>query len=186
MKNTNHTLKAFLSGIAWLLLLDTCSAFGEAPREPPATIAHFDVSRPNANIHSEIKISEHRSYQFHLYVLYNGGEEQAKIQELVGGWGRKKGDSKFGSHGVVIPIHFFISDSSGKVIEDATHYTQGSNIHGFSGAKEGYYARYISSADLKPGLYKIEINTVQATPEFNNVSCAIHIGWRPNTRPIKD
>lgn len=184
MKKKNRIIKTFLFGIAWLLLLGTYSAFGDAPRELPATISPFFVSRANENIRADIKVSEHRSYQFHLYVLYKGSEEQAKVLELVGGWGGGKG--KFGSSGLLIPIHLVVSDGSGKVIDDATHYTQGSNIHGFSGRKDGYYARYIHSVDLRPGMYHIEIDTIQATPEFNDVSCAIHIGWRPNTGIIRD
>jgi len=186
MKNLPHLARpAILWIFTWFILLGTTQSMGETARNLPDTIAPFDISRSDSTIRVDIKVAEHRPYEFYLNVYYKGRVEQSRVIELVGN-GSRYPDGRYGRPGLTVPIHLKIVDSSGSTIVDDVRNVEGVDIHGFNGDHDGYYSRYMYGVELRPGIYHVEINSVKEMPEFSGISCGVHIGWHPNTKPISD
>jgi hypothetical protein len=169
----------------WLLLLGTAQSMGAPVRNLPEDIAPFDVSRSGSTIKVDIKVTEHRVYELLLNVYYKGRIGQGRVINVVGD-GSRYPDGRYGRPGLIVPIHIKIVDSTGSVIIDDVHNVEGVIAHGFNGENDGYYSRYMYGVALRPGVYHVEIDNVKATPEFSGISCAVHIGWHPNTAPLSE
>lgn len=186
MKKMCHLGRPLIFSIfACLILLLGSQSMGETVQNLPGTLTPFDISRPNALIRVDVKVTEHRPYEFYLNVYYKGRAEQARVIQLVGN-GSRYPDGRYGRPGLIVPIHLKVLDSTGVTIDDSVHDVQGVDIHGFNGDRDGYYSRHIHDVVLRPGIYHIEISAMRGVPEYSGISCAIHIGWHPNTKAISN
>jgi hypothetical protein len=186
MKGKRYFYRLVLCWFALCLFaIDARQAIGENVVSLPQTLTKFDASRAGTKVEISGKANQHRVYIFYLYLYYRDPEDRRRLVKLVGD-GSRYPDGRYGNPGLVIPVHIKITDSTGIVIKDVTRDTQGIDVHGFIDRDSGYYSRYIYSIELKPGIYRMEIGTVKDMPQFSGRSCAIHIGWHPNTGPISN
>src|SRR5206468_140400 len=103
-------------------------------------------------------------YSFSLKFDYAGSDDEYRVEKLVGG-GSKYPDGRYEKPGVVVPIHLGIvrldAGPNAEPIYEDTVETQGHYAHGFSEKKfHGNYKRMIAAIALKPGLYRIHVNTM--------------------------
>lgn len=143
----------------------------------------FDISRSDRSITADVKITEHRPYDFYLNVYYKDSADLRRVMELTGD-GSRYPDGRYGRPGIVVPLHVKVTSSSEAAIYDDIGNAQGIDIHGFGRDKDGYFSRLVGGVELRPGVYRIEVNTVRNIPEFSGTHCTFPIRWHPNTEPL--
>lgn len=166
------------------------SALADALTIPPVRSFPFDVSRGDSTLDVEIQIREYRNYYFALQFDYAGRDDEYRVEKLVGG-GSTYTDGKYEKPGIVAPIRLEIvridgdSSEGSKVIYKDTVESQGHYVHGFTEIKfNGHYRRMLISIALKPGLYRVHVNTIRDSPEFVGTPTHLKIEWHPNARRL--
>jgi Domain of unknown function (DUF5625) len=81
-----------------------------------------------------------------------------------------------------IPIHIRVSRADNHVLEVMTDETI-STLGKISGGG-GRFDRMVTVEALKPGRYRLEVNTTQDSPRFHAVSIRLGITYHPNTLPL--
>lgn len=91
----------------------------------------------------------------------------------------------------VVPIHIRVSkeesESDSILLEDKTVRTLAYFAHGFHDSDDGgRYDRMVMVLALKPGLYRVQVNTIQESPRFSGVTTKFAITYHSKTSTIKD
>lgn len=178
-------MKSFKILIAALFLLvplmTACAGLQSASPPKPVVKWPFDVSKRDSKISQEFSIDEYRSYYIALRFNYFGREDEYRVFELVG-----NGSSKY--PGIDIPIYIkvcMISDENltQKPIYENTISTEKRYAHGYErNQTDGNYCREIIAINLKPGIYRIEANTIEDKPEFSGIPSYLQIEWHSKIR----
>lgn len=156
------------------------SAFADAFTIPPVRSFPFDVSRGDSTLDVEIQIREYRNYHITLKFDYAGDEDLSRVLKLVG---------RSNETGVIIPIHLKVlridQGVSPKSIYEEDVETRSHSAHGFSEIKShGNYHRMIAVIPLKPGLYRMHVNTTKESPEFVGTPSHFTIEWDARMRSL--
>jgi len=177
--------------LAWTLFLlgglaaSRSYSFDATPQRPQDVNIPIDVSRSDSSITANVKITEHRVYEFYLNSYYKDRDDLYRVMALTGD-GSRRPDGQYAHPGIIVPLHVRVVSSSGAVIYDTVRNAQGHDIHGFGQHKDGYFSRSVGGIELRPGTYRIEANTVKDTPEFSGTTCTFHMTWYFNTKPLAD
>jgi hypothetical protein len=172
--------------IAVFLLLSpwvtACAALSTASPPTPVVKFPFDVSKRDSTVYQEFRIREYRSYYFALRFDYFGlADEHRVLEQLVG-----DGSRKYPGIDIPIRIKIFKLDNENlppALIYDNTISTKHYYVHGFERKQtDGNYCREIIAIDLKPGIYKVEVNTIEDRPEFSGTPSYLRIGWHPDIK----
>jgi hypothetical protein len=156
------------------------------PQFPQDVSVPFDVSHADRSIVTDVKIADHRSYDLYLAVYYKDDVDLHRVMQLTGDGSKSKDGLRYGRPGVVIPIHVKVVNNSGAVIYDHIQDAQGIDAHIFGKNHDGYFLRGIGGVALRPGVYRIEVNTIEDTPEYANEHCSFFMGWKPNASALHD
>jgi hypothetical protein len=177
--------------LIWLVGCTSYSSETATPKRPQEVNVPFDVSHSNRSIVVDVKIAEHRSYNFDLAVYYKDDVDLYRVMQLTGNGSQSLDGPRsahpgviYGHPGVIIPLHVKVISNSGAVIYDHIQDVQGIDGHTFLKNHSGYFSRSIGGVDLRPDVYRIEVNTIKDTPEFFNEHCSLLMGWQPNTAPL--
>jgi hypothetical protein len=163
-------------------LVTTCLA--SSPTSPPTPVVKwpFDVSKRDSTVNQEFRIREYRSYYFALRFNYFGQADEHRVfEQLVG-----DGPSHY--PGINIPIHvkIFKLDTGSlpsELIYENTITTKYCYRHGYEWKQtDGNYIREIIAVDLKPGIYRVEANTIEDRPEFSGTPSYLQIEPHPNIK----
>ena len=171
---------AFLILFPWVT---ACSASSSTLSPPtPAVKWPFDVSKRDSKINQEFRIREYRSYYFALrfdYVTKGTHDRIAadadRVRALVGNGSRE-------DTGIKIPVHLKIckldtGSPQPELIYENTILTHGKYASGF-----GEHLREIIEIDLKPGIYRVEANTIEDKPEFFGTPSYMQIEPHPGIK----
>ncbi|OGI38522.1 MAG: hypothetical protein A2140_07360 [Candidatus Muproteobacteria bacterium RBG_16_62_13] len=155
---------------------------GSKPPKPPL-ILPFAVHKAGTVVTTELRITEHRVYWFDLRLGFkeHDHEDRNRVKKLAGSGGR----DKFGKpldYGLSIPVRLNISaiDSSGERII----YNKEVRKEEMAGYGANLYSKRIDRVELRPGLYRVTIKSLQDIPELAETPVSLGIGYRPLTTPI--
>ena len=182
MKLSKILVVAFLTFIPCIA---ACAAFWSTSPPTPVVKWPFDVSKRDSKVNQEFRIREYRSYYFALRFDYFGPAEDDRVLALVG-----HGPGKY--PGIDIPIHVKIhkldtGDLPPELIYEDTIITKHHYAHGYEWKQtDGEYLREIIAIDLKPGIYRVEANTIEDRPEFSGTPSYLQIEGHPNVKFFPD
>ncbi len=171
-------LKRLLAALLMLFpLLTACAALSQTSLPTPVVKFPFDVSKRDSTINQEFRISDYRSYYFALRFYHLGPPDAQRVLALVGNGGSEPS-------GIDIPIHIKIfklldtGNTPPELIYEGTVST--SNSYAGVGtwwppSGHGAFLREIIAIDLKPGIYRVEANTIEDRPEFSGTPSYLQI-----------
>jgi hypothetical protein len=174
----------------WLIALFLFLFPGANAEVPPSPVpAHFAfaVDKANNKLEKDISIEAEREYYFALQFSYSGERDLYRILNLVG-TGAMYSDGRYAKPGVIVPLRVVITPlkegSTGAPVVDKTVDVQGSYRHGFTAVKfSGNYNRMIVPVVLKPGTYRVQLQTIKELPEFSGIPSYLNIGFHPKASP---
>jgi len=162
--------------------MTSCSVFSST--SPPLPIIKpFDINRKDSVVSQEIKIREYRSYILALKFAFSGSADQDRVLALTGD-GSYHPDGSYANPGIIVPIRIkIIKLDNGKELEtvyDGITKTQAMCTIEWKNSTKGYFSREIITIDLKPGMYRIDANTIEDTPEFKGTPSyfMVHTHWQ--------
>ncbi|HSM98509.1 MAG TPA: DUF5625 family protein [Gallionella sp.] len=170
---------AMLTLFPWL----TACADDARPPKPPLFVL-FEAQKAGSMFTTKLKVVEHRRYMFTLMLGAKKGEtieEARRINELAGSDARYK-DGTPVSYGIPIPLKLKVSviePSGERIIYDK-------DVHEMEkiGATMFGFEKLIDYIELKPGLYRIDIQSLNDIPELAESPITFGIFGRPNSTPI--
>jgi hypothetical protein len=162
-----------------------CSASSQTSSPPtPVVKWPLDVSKQDSKVNQQFRIIEYRSYYFALRFDY---DTKVSHDRIVADGQRVLAlidvDMSTMKHkGINIPIHIKISklDTGSlppELIYENTILTKGMYVAAF-----GNYRREIIEIDLKPGIYRVEANTIENRPEFSGTPSYLQIEGHSNIK----
>jgi hypothetical protein len=163
-----------LLAVAVLIIWNPQSARAEMPPTPIYRFL-FDASRPDSQITEDIKIPEFRTYTVGLEFNYTNELDLYRVASLVG-------DGPGGGPGIPIRVHLRILQNDHNTdapVFDNTISTSHRYRQGFSQKYAGSFFRQILVINLRPGIYKIEVNTIDATPQFTAITTYLVVDYDP-------
>jgi hypothetical protein len=174
MKLFKRLMAAFMM-ITWMT---TACAVLPTTTSPPTPVVKFpfDVSKRDSTVNQEFRIRDYRSYYFALQFNYIGYDDARRVFKLVG-------DGSPTDPGIHVPIHVKIykldtGNSKAELTSENTVSTINYFVQGFEHNPEnGFYDREIVVVNLKPGIYRVEANTIKETPEFSGTPTYLEITW---------
>jgi hypothetical protein len=176
---TKRLFIAMLAFFPWL----TASADDARPPKPPFFVP-FEAQKSGSVFTTELRVVEHRSYIFALLLGSKIGatvEDARRLMELAESDARNK-DGKAVSNGIPIPLKLKVSliePSGERIIYDK-------DVHEMEkiGATTLGFEKLIDSIELRPGHYRIDIQSLKDIPELAESPITFGIyGW-PNSNPI--
>ncbi len=164
--------------------MTACAAFWSTSPPTPVVKWPFDVSKRDSKVNQEFRIREYRSYYFALRFDHLGPPDAQRVLAVVGDGSRKY-------PGIAIPIHIKIlklldtGNPPPELIYEGTIST--SNSYAGVGtwwppSGHGAFLREIIAIDLKPGIYRVEVNTIEDRPEFSGTPSYLQIEWHSNIK----
>lgn len=153
------------------------------PRKLPLLVP-FEAQKAGSIFTAELRVMEHRSYEFALLLKAKKGisiEEAKRLIKLAGDFGRDK-NGKLIRPGISLPLKLRVSaiESSGeRVVYDKEIHEEEALGAGGMGIE-----KLIDVIDLRPGRYKVSIQSLKDIPELAETPITFGIyGWH-NTNPI--
>jgi hypothetical protein len=156
-----RSLIATLAALPCLAELTAC-----APLVDPGGPFPIDVSKANSTAKFSINAWPD-TYNFYLFIYFKNQAERSCILKLAG----------FDGDGIPIPIRLNIIDNNGNTVLDEKITT--SDAEGYTAE---FFMRPIELARLQLGTYDVSASTIQDTPVFAGISCAIGILPEPYIR----
>lgn len=174
---TRRMFSAMLALFPWLPALA-----GSKPPKPPL-ILPFAVHKAGTVVTTDLRVVEHRVYKFSLRLGFkeHDREDRKRVQKLAGDYGRDS-QGKLRNPGISIHVRLKIStigSSSERVIYDEEIQEEEMYAYGADA-----YLKKIDHIELRPGLYRIAIESLQDIPELAETPVSLGIGWAPKTAPI--
>ncbi len=170
-----------------VLLITACAGLQTASPPKPVVKWLFDVSKRGSSVNQEFRIVEFRSYYFALRFDYIGPQDALRVRKLVG-----DGSEKY--PGIDIPIRIKIyrantENKASELIYENTIMTKHKYVSGGDWPwhkGHGNHNRKIITIDLKPGIYRVEADTIEDRPEFTGTPSYLQIEWRSNVKYLPD
>lgn len=163
--------------VLWMLL--SCMPRTAQAVSPPFPVVSFpfDVSKRGSVVNELFRIRDYRSYYMAIrfdFVVTNDEELWRGVALIGDGSIQHSGTPK--PEGVVIPIKIRLSRvDEEKGTRDELIYEKMINTENRYAGKPGSRFREIFAVDLKPGLYRVEAETLQEHPEFSYMTTYLHI-----------
>lgn len=162
-----------------LAFLPWLTACANAPSSWP-----FEVQKAGNKVEIEYRAVEHRGYLFDLRLMYKEGdrEDRERVRKLAGRY-EKDNSGKLIEPGVPILLRFKISviDASGeRLILDQEISELRKTSHGADS-----FNKRIIEVPLKPGRYRISVESLKDVPELFETPVIFSIGFYAKSDPIK-
>ena len=137
------------------------------------------MQKAGSKVETDLRIVEYRAYYFSLRFNFKGDDETeyARVKELVG-------DNKEygGDHGVPTPLKLKISviEPAGervivdKVVSDLRLWSWGAD----------HFFKHIDYIKLKPGIYRVSVESLQDAPELIGTPTALRIYYDQNSTTL--
>jgi len=169
------------------LLIGNAQGAEQSPKPPFFVL--FEAQKAGSVLTTELRVVEHRRYMFTLELGVNKGttteetmENGRRLMDLAGGNARDINGKPL-SYGISIPLRLKVSviKSSGERIIYGKEIYKEEMIGGGSGRG---FTKLIDYIELKPGLYKIDIQSMKDIPELAENPITFGIYGRTNSNPI--
>lgn len=168
-----------MSMMALLPWLSACADNTQLPT-PPLTLP-FEVQRTGSKVETELFVVDHREYSFSLKFGFkeNDGEDRARVKKLVG----DDGQFKNGDPGISTPLRIKINliDASG----DKPLFEQEISVLRLRSWGGNGFDKHIAYVVLKPGHYRVSVESLKDVPELVGTPIAFGIGFYAKATPIK-
>lgn len=148
------------------------------PPKPPLTLP-FAVQKAGSKVETDLRIVEYRPYYFSLRFNFKEGDraDRARVKELVG-----DNEEYGGDHGVPTPLKLKIS-----VIEPAGEREivdkEVSDLRLWSWGGDNF-DKHIDYIKLKPGIYRVSIESLHDAPELVGTPTVLVIYYNPNSTTL--
>jgi hypothetical protein len=169
MKILKVLIAAFLIVFICITVCEAFLWFSSSSSLPtPVVKWPLDVSKKNSMVNQQFKIIEYRSYYFALRFGYiTKGSQDRIIADGLRVLALIDHDiSTMKRTGINIPIHLKISKLDNVSLPPQLIYEDTILTHGKYATTFGYHLREIIAIDLKPGIYRVEANTIEDRLEF--------------------
>jgi hypothetical protein len=150
----------------------------------PPLFVPFEAQKAGSTFTTELRVVEHRQYKFALLLQLKKGatmEDAKQLMRLAGQFGKDK-NGKLVWPGISIPLRLKISviDSSGeKITYDKEMHEEEEQGGGGMGEE-----KLIDSIELRPGRYRVSIQSLKNIPELAENPIKFGIFAWPNSNPI--
>lgn len=167
--------------LAFLPWLSAC-ANDAGPPKPPLSLP-FEVQKAGNKVETELRVVEHRGYIFALLFMYkkDDQEDRARVRKLAGEY-EKNQNGELIEPGVPILLRLKIDviDDSGvkTMLEQEISELRMTSYGAVS------FNKRISAVPLKPGHYRISVESLKDVPELLGTPVIFQIGRDPKTLPI--
>lgn len=167
IKTVRRLFIVMLAFIPWL----TACANDAGPPKPPLSLP-FEVQKAGSKVETELEVIEHREYIFSLRFGFKKNDEvdRARVKKLVGENAQFKGGT-----GVPTPLIFKISviDATGErpMLQQEIPELRLRSWGGDS------FDKHIAYVILKPGHYRISVESLKDAPELVGTPIAFSIGF---------
>jgi hypothetical protein len=175
VSKTVLTIRSRLLLLAAFLALSALFPATVCPDTLPVPVVKFpfDVSRQNSALSQDFRIVEHRTYEFSIRFEYTSRAVEDRLLEVLTGRPSHK-------RGIPIPLHVRLlvlnpASKTYELIDENTVLTQDYITHELG--VPGAFTRQIIAVDLKPGTYRIQVNTLQDSREFQDMPSYLQIGY---------
>lgn len=171
--------------IAMLAFFPWVFAYASDMRIPkPPFFVPFEAQKAGSVFTTELRVVEHRHYEFALLWKAKKGtsiEDAKRLIELAGGNSRDKNGKPL-SYGISIPLKLKVSVielSGDRIIYDKEIHDEEMLSAGGMGIE-----KLIDTIELRPGRYRVSIQSLKDIPELAEIPINFGIyGW-PNSNPI--
>lgn len=162
-----------LAFLPWL----TACAKDVAPPQPPINLP-FEVQKAGSRVETKLQIVEERGYWFSLLFRYKKGDglDGARVGKLAGRYDKDK-SGRLIEPGVpiVLRLKIYVINSSGDrlVLEQDVSELRMTAMGG-----DHYTKGIIPPLILKPGSYRISVESLKDVPELIGTPVEFQIGYR--------
>jgi hypothetical protein len=162
--------------VLWLCASVWLNACAIEPRylSPPAIIP-IPMNVAGNIVDTTIEVREDRIYYFSLRFSFreNDQADRARVRALTGSHETDKAGKAL-NPGVATPVYLKVSRLEGKQEFDVYTKEIDPILTSWGGDN---FKKQIGYSELKPGLYKIRLRLIKATPEFSETPVALTIGF---------
>jgi hypothetical protein len=166
-----------------LSALVACNSEKQIPAPP--LILPFFVQQAGNKVEAELQVQEHRPYIIYLRLGFNKKDpkDRERVRKVAGDYGRDA-DGKLLKPGVSIPLRLKIGiiDASGnKTLLERDILEEEMWAYGADNFK-----KKIVTVSLKPGHYRISVETLEDTPELIGTAVELGIGYDHKTSTLPE
>jgi len=144
----------------------------------------FEVQQAGNKVEIEYQAVEHRGYFFNLRLMYKEGdqEDRARVRKLAGSYEKDK-NGKLIEPGTPIELKFkiYTIDSAG----ERPMLEQKFSVLGLTSWGGDSFDRQIAMVILKPGRYRISVESLKDAPELVGTPVIFSIGIDAKSTPIE-
>lgn len=171
--------------LAWVSLIPWLPAFGADKSLRPPLQLPFHPERKGERVAIEVRVVEDRKYWLDLQLGYREGDIQdwRRVQAIAGRYEKDK-DGRLIEPGVNVPLHLIITgvETQGeRLIVDEKVLEQ--RMYG-SGPRQ--ITKRIMGVRLRPGRYRVIVETLEEVPVLEFVSVNLSIGFDPTVAPFRE
>lgn len=170
---TGRWLSVFM--LAFLPWLTACADSTQLPK-PPLSLP-FTIQKAGNKVETGLRLDEERYYSFSLRLYYreNDEEDRKRVRKLVGD-ATLGVNGKFIEPGIPIPLRLKINLVDLATGERTIVEKKISELelweHG-----NGYFSKLVYAAKLKPGGYRISVESVKDMPELEGIPVTFEIAF---------
>jgi hypothetical protein len=182
-KNRKIGLASALIALFFMLCnLVACDSTKQIPKPP--LVLPFVVQLAGNKVETELQVHEHRSYIFYLQLGFveKDPEDRERVKKLAGDYERNK-EGKLLKPGVAVPLRLKISviDSfPEKTLLEREILEEEMWAYGADNFK-----KQIAIVPLKPGHYRVSLESLKDAPELVGTPIAFGIGFYAKATSIK-
>lgn len=157
---------------------------GSAPQppKPPLTIP-IAVHRKGEVIDTTMRIVEHRDYEFGFRFRFkkNDIQDENRVLGLIHAYPRDITGPMINRNQIPLSLKIWqITEGTERPVFDR-------HLDGFPGPRGGtgsdFHIRNLTEVELRPGLYRMRVETLKDLPELATVDTEFRVGWFYNARP---
>ncbi len=188
MKNNKHKVimivrRLFIAMVAFFPWLSACTNSAGLPK-PPLNLP-FNVQKSGSKVETELWVARHRVYSFNLMFMakQNDQGDRVRIGELAGRWATDQNRQPIEVEPgvpVLLKLRIDLIKSSGinTILEK-----EFSDIRTAGGNADFVYKK-ITLVPLKPGHYRISIESLKDAPKLQETPVIFQISSDPKTSDL--
>lgn len=181
MKTARQLFIVMVMSLPWLTAYANDTQFHKPPLSLP-----FEVQKAGNKVEAKLEVVEHRLYVLQLRLMYKEGDQKdrARVRKLAGDYEMDK-SGKLIEPGVSIQLRFQIYSIEAGEERTLLEKTilQPEEIRMTSYGAE-FFSKRFAEVPLKPGRYRISVESLTDVPELIGTPVMLQIGRDPKAVPI--
>lgn len=178
--------RRFLMLLVVMPFLSACRASDDLPK-PPLSLP-FEIQKAGNKVEIKLRVVERRHYLFNILLMYKEGDQvdRARVRKLAGAYDMDK-SGKLIEPGVPIQLRFKIysieAEEERTLLENTI--LQSEEIRTISHSATSFNKQF-AVVDLKPGHYRISVESLKDVPELIGTPVMFQIGRDPKTGSLPE